>query len=337
MEDDGMREPENQGITERGDELPAGYEERAPRMADLDRVVALIAACEVADEGSAEITRDDLRGSWERPRFALERDARVVETAGGTPAAYGDIWPREDYAHVECDGYVHPDHRGRGIGRWLVRAMERRTGEMLREAGLEDSALLRTAAYAGTRDACELFESEGFVPGRHFWRMVIDLREPAPEPEWPAGVTARTFEPGDEAEVHALIQEAFSDNHRHVHTGLADWQSAMMDRESFDPEQWFLAVAGGRIVGAALCPHYPNQGWVRQLGVARDWRGRGIGTALLRHAFKEFARRGKPHAGLVVDSYNRSGAQRFYLSVSMRIEREHQEYEKTVGKLEVGG
>ncbi len=304
---------------------------RAPVAEDLDAVVAMIATCEVADEGNAEITRDDFQGSWERPRFDLGRDAWVVETAGGDPAAYGDVWPREDYAHVECDGYVHPDHRGRGIGRWLVRAMERRAGQMLREAGRVDRALLRTAVFAGARDACDLFESEGFTPGRHFWRMVIDLRGPVPEPKWPAGVAVRTFEPGDEEEVHALIQEAFSDNYGHVHTGLADWRSVMMDRESFDPEQWFLAVAGGRVAGAALCPHYPDQGWVRQLGVARDWRGKGVGTALLQHAFREFARRGKPLAGLVVDSHNRSGAQKFYLGVGMRIEREHQEYEKRVG------
>jgi mycothiol synthase len=311
--------------------LPEGYTSRPPRPDDLLTVHTLIVICERADEGNAEITSDDLRGSWERPRFELGRDASVVETADGDLAAYGDVWPREDHSHVEADGYVHPDHRGRGIGRWLVQAMEQRAREMTVEAGREDGTLLRTAVFAGTRDACDLFESEGFTPGRHFWRMVIDLHEQVPAPELPGDVTVRTFVKGDEAGVHALIQEAFSDNYRHVHVGLADWQSVMMDRESFDPEQWFLAVAGERIVGVALCPHYPEQGWVRQLGVARDWRGRGVGTALLRHAFREFARRGKPVAGLVVDSYNRSGAQNFYLGVGMRIEREHQEYEKEVG------
>lgn len=310
--------------------IPEGFAVRTPKWEDLERVVALIAACEVADEGNAEITRDDLRGSWERPRFELGLDAWVVEALDGHLAAYGDVWPREDFAHIEADGYVHPAHRGRGIGRWLVRTLEQRAREMSGEAGRADGTLLRTAVFAGNRDACELFESEGFVPGRHFWRMVIDLREPTPEPEWPAGVTVRTFAEGDKQAVHELIQGAFSDNYRHVPLGLSDWESVMMDRESFDPEQWFLAVADGRIVGAALCPHYPDQGWVRQLGVAREWRGKGVGTALLRHAFREFARRGKRHAGLVVDSYNRSGAQEFYLGVGMRIEREHQEYEIAV-------
>lgn len=324
-----VMEPRNQGTSAPG-RLPEGLAVRAPRMADLDTVLTLIAACELADEGNVEITKDDLRGTWERPRFSLELDAWIVEAPDGTPAAYGEVWPREDYAHIESDGYVHPRQRGRGIGRWLVRAMERRAGELLRQAGPEDSALLRTAVFAGTRDACELFESEGFSPGRHFWRMVIDLREPMPEPEWPAGVNVRTFEPGDGEEVHALVQKAFSDNYQHAYTGLADWQSVMMERESFDPEQWFLGVSEGRIVGAALCPDYPDQGWVRQLAVARDWRRRGLGRSLLRHAFREFARRGKPHAGLVVDSYNRSGAQEFYIAVGMRVEREHQQYEKVV-------
>lgn len=161
--------------------------------------------------------------------------------------------------------------------------------------------------------------------------MVIDLRTQTPEARWPDGVSVRTFEQEDARDVHALIQDAFSDNHRHVSTGFEDWREAMMAREAFDQAFWFLAVSEGNIVGAALCPDYAHQGWVRQLAVAREWRRHGVGAARLRHAFQEFAPRGKPEAGLVVDSFNRSGAQRFYLGVGMRIEREHQEYEKEVG------
>jgi GNAT superfamily N-acetyltransferase len=322
-------EPESRRAEEPG--LPEGYVWRAPPLEELDAVVALIAACELADEGNVEVERDDVRGSWERERFSLEEDAWAVETPGGTLVAYADVWPREDYRHIESGGYVHPGHRGLGIGRWLVRTMAARARELARRAAPGAEVLLRSTVFAGARDACELFESEGFARGRHFWRMVIDLREPTPAARWPEGASVRTFEPGDEATVHELVQEAFSDNYRNVPTAFADWRAVMMERESFDPSLWFLAVSGGKIVGAALCPDYANQGWVRQLGVAREWRGRGVGTALLREAFREFARRGKPEAGLVVDSFNRSGAQEFYLSVGMRIEREHQEYELVVG------
>ena len=53
--------------------LPPGYSARALVADDLRVVAALIAACEVADEGSAESTLDDLRGEWELPRFDLAR------------------------------------------------------------------------------------------------------------------------------------------------------------------------------------------------------------------------------------------------------------------------
>ncbi|HSP55149.1 MAG TPA: GNAT family N-acetyltransferase [Dehalococcoidia bacterium] len=293
-------------------------------------MATLVAACEEADEGSAESTLDDLRGEWELPRFDLSRDAWVVQAGDGSIAGHASVWPREDYAPIEGGGYVDPGHRRRGIGKWLVRAMEGRARELAEEASPGTEVLLRCDVVAGNRDACDLFESEGFRQGRHFWRMQIDLGDPPPEPAWPHGVTVRTFMAGDETEIHALVYRAFSDNYRHVGSTLEDWRTRMMDRESFDAALWFLAVNEGTIIGAALCPDYPDQGWVRQLAVAREWRGRGIGTALLREAFREFRRRGKPHAGLVMDSYNRSGAHQFYVGVGMRVEREYQEYEKAV-------
>ncbi len=310
--------------------LPEGCAGRAPRPDDLEAIVGLIAAFEIAHEGAAEVSLDDLRGTWQRARFDMENDAWAVEARDGAIVGYANVWSREDYAHIEGDGYVHPEHPGRGIGRWLVLAMKRRAAELATRAEGGTKVLLRSTVIAADGDACDLFESEGFRPGRHFWRMTIDLREGVPEPEWPEGVSVRTFEPGDEEAVHALVQEAFSDNYRHVRTAFEDWRHVMMARGSFDPALWFLAVSGARIIGVALCPDYPDRGWVRQLAVARDWRRRGVGAALLRHAFREFARHGKPNAGLGVDSFNRSGALEFYVANGMQVEREYQEYEMEV-------
>ena len=83
----------------------------------------------------------------------------------------------------------------------------------------------------------------------------------------------------------------------------------MIDRDAFEPGLWFIAESKGEIVGCVLCPNYEDEGWVRQLAVARDWRRRGLGTALLRQAMSEFSRRGRKEIGLVVDSWNRTGAE----------------------------
>jgi mycothiol synthase len=166
---------------------------------------------------------------------------------------------------------------------------------------------------------------------RTYWRFVLPLDEPPPEPRWPEGVRVRTFDPErDGKAVHSLIETAFADNERYRGQPYSEWVASNIDREAFDPELWFLAVADGDVVGSIVCPNYESEGWVRQLAVARDWRGRGVGMALLLKAFGEFFRRRRPHVGLVVDSWNRTGARALYERAGMQIEREHTRFEKTI-------
>lgn len=167
---------------------------------------------------------------------------------------------------------------------------------------------------------------------RYYWRMVIDLESPPPAPPWPDGVTIRAFEPGrDDRAVHALVQEAFADNHDYSPLPFEAWRAAMIEREDFDPKLFLLTTAGGEIIGAALCPRYERMGWIRQLVVHGDWRRCGIALGLLREAFGRFYRRGQRSAALVVDSFNRTGAKELYERTGMRVERQHDGYEKKMG------
>jgi ribosomal protein S18 acetylase RimI-like enzyme len=74
---------------------------------------------------------------------------------------------------------------------------------------------------------------------------------------------------------------------------------------------------------------------VYDLGVGRAWRGRGIGEALLRHAFGVFHTRGFRLVGLGVDSQNLTGATRLYERAGMRIERQYDVYAKGLGDVTV--
>jgi ribosomal protein S18 acetylase RimI-like enzyme len=123
---------------------------------------------------------------------------------------------------------------------------------------------------------------------------------------------------------------AFADNEGHRFSPYYEWRGFMMARETFKPELWFLAEAGGRIVAAALCPDYGDHGWLRQFAVVRDFRGRGIGAALLRHVFREQFACGNKSVGLVVDSYNRTGARAVYERAGMHLDRQHDAYEKVI-------
>jgi ribosomal protein S18 acetylase RimI-like enzyme len=97
---------------------------------------------------------------------------------------------------------------------------------------------------------------------------------------------------------------------------------------------YFLAidVPSGEIAGFNLCrphSHYDvDRGWVSALGVRRPWRKRGLGLALLRHAFNEFYRRGKRKVGLGVEAQNLTGALRLYDSAGMRVDQAYDDFEK---------
>jgi mycothiol synthase len=303
--------------------VPEGFSLRAPTRGDLDAVLRLIRACEAADDGEAESTADDLWTGWRLPGVDLSRDAWVA-TSGGQIAGYASIWQRVEGRRFESGGYTHPHFRGRGIGTTLVRAVEARA----REQASTDAAL-RTPVTHANDAARRLLENEGYSPVRYYWEMAIELDLPPPAPEWPDGVGPRTFEPGrDERAVYALIQDAFADNFDYSPLPYDAWRTAMIERDDFDPGLLLLATANGEIVGAALGPRYEQTGWVRQVAVRREWRRRGLGRALMQHVFAEFYRRGQRKVGLVVDSYNRTGAKQFYESLGMRVERQHDGYEK---------
>jgi len=307
--------------------MEGGFVIRGPVWDDLDSVLSLIRECEEVDEGEAESTAEDLRTDWRLPGVDLSQDAWVVSTPQGQIAGYASIWQRVDGLRFESDGYTHPSFGGRGIGTALVRAVEARAREQAR-AG----AKLRVPVNHANEAARQLLKNEGYSPVRFYWRMVIDFASPPDVPAWPDGVGLRAFELGhDDRAVHALIQDAFADNHDYSPLPFDAWRAAMIEREDFDPELFLLATAGEDVLAAALCPRYENTGWVRQLAVRRNWRRRGLGRTLMNHTFAEFYRQGYRRAGLVVDSYNRTGAKEFYESLGMRVAQQHDGHEKGIG------
>jgi mycothiol synthase len=293
---------------------------RAPRRDEAQAVTDLVIACDVHDLGAPDFELDDLLTDWNMPGFDLERDAVVVEVDGDL-AAYASFI-RNDYVDV----YVAPGHRDLGLGAKLLDWAERRAVE---RAG--PGALLGQVVTSSNDGARRLLEDRGYRPVRTYWRMSMPLEERPPPPAWPEGVLVRTFDQErDTRAVYALVQDAFGDNERHTAESFEEWQAFMIDREAFEPGLWFIAESKGEIVGCILCPSYEDEGWVRQLAVSRDWRRRGLGTALLRQAMSEFSRRGRREIGLVVDSWNRTGAKELYERAGMTVAREHVRYEKTL-------
>jgi mycothiol synthase len=299
---------------------PAGLELRAPTREEAQAVTDLVVACDIEELGEPDFELDDLLTDWNRPGFDLQRDA-VIAIDGARIVAYAAL-VRRDYADV----YVHPDYRGRGIGAELLAWSERRTLAALEPGETVRLGQVVTSDHAGAR---RLLERAGYEPSRTYWRMEMAFEGPPPPPSWPEGIRVRSFDrERDSRAVYALVQDAFADNERHEAESFEEWQAFMIDREAFEPGLWFIAEANGEIAGVVLCPDYQGEAWVRQLAVGRAWRRRGLGTALLRQAMSEFHRRGRQDIGLVVDSWNRTGAKELYERAGMHVAREHTRLEK---------
>jgi len=306
--------------------LPAGFTLRAPRQDDLPAICALLAAFDIAYMGFADAYEPaDIREEWER--LDLAADAWVIEGSDGRMASYGTL---SDYGsgRLQADGYVHPDYWGRGVGTALVRLMDTRAAELVGRAPEGARVVVGNAVLANDAAAQAILEAEGYSLVRTHWRMAITLDAPPPTPDWPAGNTVRTFAPGrDDRAVFEAVEEAFSDHWGHTPRVFEEWITRTR-REDFDPSLWFLAMDGDTIAGVALCRRRPDCGWLGWLAVRRPWRKRGLGLALLRHAFGAFYMRGERTIALGVDAQSLTGATRLYEGAGMRVTMQAAIYEK---------
>ena len=320
-------------------ELPKGFTARGANFEDVEPALVLYNRWSQSVIGRDEITdAQAIHREWQSPGFDPAEDIRVIFAPDGRMAGYIEVWTTvKPPIHPWIWGRVDPEYEDMGIGSWMQHWAEQRA--LLALPRVPDE--LRFAPRVGTfREALrskELFEAFGYRHIRSSYHMIIDMDAPVPEPEFPEGITLRTFNPETDAEaVYRADNEAFRDHFGFIEMpfeeGFQRFKHFMIESEEFDPTLWFLAMDGDEIAGFNLCrPRSyddPDLGWVGELGVRRPWRKHGLGLALLRHSFNEFYRRGRRKVGLGVDAQNLTGALRLYEKAGMHVHQAYDQYEK---------
>lgn len=278
---------------------------RAPRMEDAPAVAAMVNVHAPEPFDVLWVERE-----WTEPGFDLESDARIAERA------YAAVWDGRG-------GKAYLDLQGEPSTEMLEWAESR-----AREKGLVRSL---GGGWSGDVPVKELLEGAGYRLVRHHYRMRIDLDGVAEGPVWP-DVVVRTFRAGDESVFYDLHQETFEDHWEFERQPYEEWAHWMLQPPIYEPDLWFLAEEEeGEPAGIAIChrrPEVEGLGWVGILGVRAAWRRRGLGRALMLHAFAEFRRRGFRQSGLGVDAESLTGAHRLYESVGMHVSARADTYEK---------
>jgi mycothiol synthase len=298
---------------------------RALADGDVPAVVAFYNEVSQALHGENATSEAELRTFLTTPGVEPARDVRLAYRDGDL-VGYTDVFDENKW-HTRFWGdlHVHPERGGEAVGHALVDWCERRSRE-----DAKAGAWFRYYVAEEARILAAVLEERGFRRVRSSFRMMLDLADEPPQPEWPEGIGVRPIRDGEERALYEADQECFSDHWEHVEEPFDQWLHWTVDREGYDRSLALVAVEGDEIAGYSICqPHEgePDLGWVEKLGVRRRWRKRGLGLALLRHSFREFRARGFPRAGLGVDAENLTGAVRLYERAGMHVARRYDCYE----------
>jgi len=308
--------------------VPDGYALRHPTEADLPGAQAVLDAAESHDTGEPRSHEHDLATEWRDPKCHPETDWRIIEGEGGEIAGVGWVWP-ETAAEVTADHYVHPRHRGRGLGETLLDLIEARAAELpaTRPDGearglvvwCEDTDVVRRAS----------LDARGHVAVRQFYEMAIDLHAESAAAPWPDGVAARVFRPGlDEHAVYEADEEAFSEHFLFEPRDYDRWRLHHLESTDADPSLWWLAWDGDELAGYVISLESPRGALIGDFAVRQPWRRRGIGRALLAASFATLHARGQTVARLYVDAQNVTDAVGVYESAGMHVSRRFDVMEK---------
>ena len=316
--------------------LPEGFTARPiDPDPDAQSVYELCAEAAIAEYGTSDVTAQLVRESWKTPGFDAQRDSRLVLDAAGQPAAMVEFYENgPEYIAPFVYVRVRPDLLDAGLAEALLAWAERRGEATVPLAAGDLRVALHTNVVATNPVFQAILERAGWTFERVFWTMEIELGDQPPEAaSIPEGVKIRSAVAGvDEPGIHQLEADSFSSHFGYLPVPYNDWLQARTRLFPYDPSLWFLAIDGDRLVGMSLCLlealGRPDVGWVSTLGVHPEWRGRGVGLALLRHSFRELHQRGKRTVGLGVDSQNATGATRLYERAGMRVTREQRSFER---------
>lgn len=252
----------------------------------------------------------------DRDIVVAEEDGRIVGYGRTTWEEVSEGW-RVYWVVAAAD----PDHDE------LLALLYDRVEEKAREvAGGHPSGAKRLQGWAREASVPDrLMRNRGYRVIRYEATLVRPHLDEVPTRQPPAEVEIRPVEDGHLRAIWEAEAEAFRDHWGYVEQTEADWNE-WLDQPHRDPTLWRVAWAGDQVVGQvrSYIDDEENQrfgrkrGWTEDISTAREWRGRGIASALICASLLALKERGMKEAALGVDTENPTGAFGLYQSLGYR-------------------
>ncbi len=304
---------------------------------DIPALVPLQVAIEEIDHLGLVTTEDDLRQVYAMPALQPDENSFVAQAPDGQ--IVGAAWVMVNQGDGETvfalNGHIHPAWRRQCIGRRLMGATIARARERLGDAAGRRAWLQSEDVRDEDAGRVALFERSGF----HVARWAVDMRRelsgigkiapliPIVQPVPGLQLRKWRVDVDDEA-VGWMLDEAFRDHWGYTAIHIDDWLRHV--RAGFvSAEHSVLAwdVASDQIVGACVnvCDErmFKRRGrremYVADLAVSREYRKRGMATALLTWTLHRADHLGMQSVGLDADAENITGAVLIYTRLGFEI------------------
>jgi mycothiol synthase len=272
--------------------------------ADRAAITALAAACQAVDGGQALIAVD---------RYVIQRDTAApphatigaFDSAGRLAAATVvqlDDTAQEQRANIV--GQVHPEYRGRRLGNFLIEWSVAQGRALLAAHPADRPHVLRLTTESLSEAAARLYARHGLTQQFAEDVMRRDLRAALPDAPLPPGVTLATWAPELADQFFEAYQAAFRERPGFPVWNAEQWVEWATGDEGFHPAMSLLARDGEQPIGFIVC----DNAWIVQVGTRPEWRGRGLGSALVVEALRRFRAAGRDHVTLDVNVNNPSAA-----------------------------
>ncbi len=318
----------------------SGYCWRALNLEDAVRCAEISTAVSACAGAGERFQARDLRAEWTEPNFDLSASSAGLVDAQGKLIAYAALFATEEPPVRPFFNWgVDPEHGDPQLRAKLLDWAIERGEAVIANCPPDARVSLWGGAYQGYRADESALQAAGFSPGRLWHEMRIDMTERPAAFALPDGFVARPYRhEADLPMLVDLVRDSFSDHYGHIEQSFEKdiemFRHWLNGSPTFDPDRVLLALdeATGIVAGSVLplteYQRRPGFGYIDMVGVRREYRRRGLASAMLIHCFVEYWDRGIKAVCLEVDGESLTNALALYERVGMRVTHSFVSYEK---------
>ena len=279
---------------------------------DLEAYTHLFNAINGITDSEKAFDEEFMRQVLEHPSCVPEEHCFLAEDRD-VPVGFALVASELSIGRAVASGGVMESHRRRGIGRRLLRT----AAEHAQALGVD---VLHVQAPAESVAPRHMLESDGFKEVKTYWQMRWE-GDSSPSLELPDGFCLRAFKIGQDERTLVELQNAAFGQHWGFRPNTVEDISASVRFKRCDPDGIVFIVDKGKVAGYNWTLRASNDnssiGWIAMTGVHPDYRGRGLGRAVVVAGIDYLKSRGVDGVELEVDSENKP-ATSLYLGLGFR-------------------